>query len=318
MKFYGDDTSMPRFSQYGSDNYDFSFLDEYIQKVTQPVRTNPNQIIESGDGFYDEQNEDEEVMVAADEEIINSPEEASEESFLDQEMSEYLLGDEKNPALDYLLEYQYGQPSEEEQQVAELSPGTGIAETHNNPGNLKFASWMEKYGAKPGKPGTDGGQFAAFPDVNSAMAARTELLSKPLYANKTVDEAMKLYSNKGYDGSIYPEIRNKKMSQLTNEEKKELTRRQIIREDRRYATKLGIKQTGGVALTPEQQYVGLNNPYYDALLLPLTGWNTIRGLDSGEPVAVEDEFGNNDVLYGPNDTVKLKGTVREKRLRKRK
>ena len=105
---------------------------------------------------------------------------------------------------------------------------------------------MSQFGATQGDPGTDGGRFAKFPNVQKAMEARQYLLrNRPLYTNKTVDEAMSMYSNKGYNGNIYPEIRNKKMSELTQAEFDELTRRQIIREDTRVAQQLGFMQIGG-------------------------------------------------------------------------
>lgn len=195
--------------------------------------------------------------------------------------------------------------------------GGTIAESHKNPGNLKFSKWMEKYGATKGRPGQDGGHFAVFPDFQAGLAARTELLTRPLYQKRTVDEAMKLYSNQGYGAEIYPEIANKKMSELTKEQLAELTRRQVKREDVGYAKKLGIKQAGGtaVARTPEQQYIGLNDGSLDELILPLQGINTIRGLDSGQPVEIIDETGVAQVLYGPNHIVKAKGKVKEKRLK---
>lgn len=75
---------------------------------------------------------------------------------------------------------------------------------------------------------------------------------------------------------------------------------------------------GGVAITPRQQYVGLNDNSMDELIMPLDGRNTIRGLDSGHPVVVLDEMGNQDVLYGPEDTQEFYGNVYEKRLNGKK
>jgi len=109
--------------------------------------------------------------------------------------------------------------------------GQTIAATHNNPGNLKYASWMAEYGATPGKAGQDGGQFASFPTPYAGIAARERLL-KNSYGNYGIDEGLKRYSNKGYGSEIYPEIRNKKFNELTQQEFNELTRRQIQREDR--------------------------------------------------------------------------------------
>jgi hypothetical protein len=46
----------------------------------------------------------------------------------------------------------------------------------------------------------------------------------------TVDQALKTWSNNGYDGSIYPEVKNKKLSELTMAERNELAKRQIKHE----------------------------------------------------------------------------------------
>lgn len=77
------------------------------------------------------------------------------------------------------------------------------------------------------------------------------------------------------------------------------------------------QEGGNVANTVEQQYYGLNDESLDNLLLPLQGTNIIRGLDNGEPVHVQDEFGNSNILYGPEDTISLKGPVYEKRINKK-
>ncbi len=108
--------------------------------------------------------------------------------------------------------------------------GNTIAATHNNPGNLKYADWMAQYGAVPGKPGTDGGRFAKFQNVNSGLAAR-EYLLKSRYGSYDIDTGLKRYSNKGYGAEIYPQIKGKTFNDLTEEEFHELTRRQIQRED---------------------------------------------------------------------------------------
>lgn len=80
------------------------------------------------------------------------------------------------------------------------------------------------------------------------------------------------------------------------------------------------RQSGGratIATTPESQFVGLNVDGLDELILPLSGKNTIRGLDNYQPVAVTDGF-KYKVLMGPEDTEQFNGTVYEKRLKKGK
>lgn len=78
------------------------------------------------------------------------------------------------------------------------------------------------------------------------------------------------------------------------------------------------KQAGGrmpIARTAEEQYIGLNNESLDELVLPLQGTNPIRGLDNGKPVYIQDENGQSDILYGPDDISHMQGKVYERRLK---
>jgi hypothetical protein len=80
------------------------------------------------------------------------------------------------------------------------------------------------------------------------------------------------------------------------------------------------KQAGGkvpVASSKQSQYTGLNNQAFDELYMPLEGTNMIRGLDSYEPVQVQDQNGNSAVLVGPEDTIYMTGGVYEQRLPKK-
>lgn len=81
-------------------------------------------------------------------------------------------------------------------------------------------------------------------------------------------------------------------------------------------SKIKKKAGGKVARTKQQQYTGLNDESMgDELTLPLKGQNIIRGLDSGQPVHVMDELGNEQILYGPDDIVAMQGKVFEKKLK---
>ncbi len=109
--------------------------------------------------------------------------------------------------------------------------GGSIAVTHNNPGNIKMGNFASGYGATPGRQALDGGVFAMFPSVEAGLDAQRALLKGKNYLPLTVDQAMKRWSNSGYGGEIYPEIGNKRMSELSDAELRELQRRQIKRED---------------------------------------------------------------------------------------
>lgn len=99
-----------------------------------------------------------------------------------------------------------------------MREGGSVAERHNNPGNVKFASWMTKYGATKGQVGTDGGNFAQFPTVEAGQQAMVELLNRPLYRNKTVESAIKTWTGGSSYSHIPAEIRNKPVSALNSSE----------------------------------------------------------------------------------------------------
>jgi len=91
-----------------------------------------------------------------------------------------------------------------------IPQGGSIAVSHNNPGNIKFGEFAKKYGATEGRRATDGGVFAQFPDVETGLKAKQDLLLGKEYRDLTVDQAMRRWSNNGYGGELYPEIANKK------------------------------------------------------------------------------------------------------------
>ena len=126
-----------------------------------------------------------------------------------------------------------------------IPQGGSIAVSHNNPGNIKFGEFAKKYGATEGRRATDGGVFAQFPDVETGLKAKQDLLLGKGYRDLTVDQAMKRWSNNGYGGELYPEIANKRISDLSDEELSTLSQKQIKREDGAMARKMGIKQYGG-------------------------------------------------------------------------
>lgn len=130
--------------------------------------------------------------------------------------------------------------------------GKTAAERNNNPFNIKFGKFASKYGAtQENKPALDGGSFATFPTVEAGLTAAKDLLKGNGYRNLSVDAAMKRWSNKGYGGNIYPEIAQKKIAELSDIELDTLQKKQIVREDRNYAKKLGFFKYGGKIPTYE-------------------------------------------------------------------
>jgi len=136
-----------------------------------------------------------------------------------------------------------------------------IATMTNNPGNMKYSSWMKNYGGAPsGIPGKDGGEFAQFPDLSAGLEAyKTQIFgdtdgvfkSNYYKANTPVDTALKTWSNKGYGAEIYPEIKDKKLGELTPAQRDELIKRQIKAESGNMYKLLrqrGVFKYGGFAL----------------------------------------------------------------------
>lgn len=113
-----------------------------------------------------------------------------------------------------------------------------IAVRNNNPRNIKFGSFAEKFGAIKGDKATDGGVFAKFPTVEAGLEAGKELFKSKGYRDLDVDSALKRWSNSGYGVNIYPELQGKKVKDLTDNELGELTKRQIKMEDKNMYNKL--------------------------------------------------------------------------------
>lgn len=157
--------------------------------------------------------------------------------------------------------------------------GLTAAERNNNPFNIKFGSFAAKFGAtKENKPALDGGSFATFPTVDAGFAAAKGLLTGKSYRGLTVDQAMKRWSNKGYGGEIYPEIAAMQVGQLSDNQLNELQRRQVVREDRNYAKKLGM-----LTNLPKYRYGGSLPRMAAGGLVPLNprSYNTNNQLASG-------------------------------------
>lgn len=71
------------------------------------------------------------------------------------------------------------------------------------------------------------------------------------------------------------------------------------------------KGEDGLAITPMEQYNGLNNSPLQSMIFPMTGDNLFRGLDNGQPVKLTDMKGKKVILKGAKDTAMMRGTVKE-------
>ena len=137
---------------------------------------------------------------------------------------------EEEPLQTYTINDIYNQQYNQQQSQQEDLPKGDIATVHLNPGNIKYGNFAAKYGATPGRRATDGGVFAKFPTVEAGLQAQKDLLTSGSYANLTVANAMRRWSNNGYGADLYPQIANKKMKDLTPQELNELVLRQTKRE----------------------------------------------------------------------------------------
>jgi len=119
--------------------------------------------------------------------------------------------------------------------------GSDVSTKLNNPGNILYTPAFENFGAvKSTINATDSGKpFAAFPSIEMGLKAREAQLfgevdgtfsSKYYKPNTDIDKALKKWSNGSYGVEIYPELKGKKLSEITPAQRKELQKRQIKRE----------------------------------------------------------------------------------------
>lgn len=108
----------------------------------------------------------------------------------------------------------------------------------NNPLNLKFTTFAAELGGRDsGDQASDGGTFAQFSTTREGWRAARELLFTKTYSELSLNEAMKTWSNGGYDAEtilggtdIDPQ---KKVSDLSHKETDTLLRKMAIREGNR-------------------------------------------------------------------------------------
>lgn len=217
-------------------------FDLIMGRDPEKIRTKPyrafdkSRIMKQDGGNVEEVNED---LYSAD---FQSPVQQNQDaqSYFTEVMNKYQAldpqGSLENKAMSWIFEEEQ-EPKRydtmdifQNQNVGSVPPKGDIATSHNNPGNIKYGQFAQKYGATIGRGATDGGKFAYFPTVEAGLQAQKDLLTSGGYANLTVTDAMKRWSNSGYGADLYPEVANKKMKDLTPQELNELVLRQTKRE----------------------------------------------------------------------------------------
>lgn len=96
--------------------------------------------------------------------------------------------------------------------------GTNRPQRNNNPLNIKVSSFTSKFpGVKgiDGKPAADGGHFLVFNSPQDGFNAAVKLFKEgKSYQGKTVDQALRIWSNNGYGGNIVPQYANMPIQSL--------------------------------------------------------------------------------------------------------
>lgn len=333
MAFYDDNTPVETVEagpQFGSANYNFDFLDNYLRKVSSPTKTNPEQDIEDTSGFYDEQQDEPQNTLSQDsqdtEESSDNQSPDGSDGFTQSAMDDYLFSpdsqfDENN--LDY-VNYTGGgakvaptlDKTDLKNQIAKVESDGKYNATNKN------STATGKYQFLWGKTKKQG--WGESIKKVTGVKSQQEFLNSP-----AAQEKYYAFYEKNYIAPSIQQIRKEIPTDLNDVQlgklihfrgeggAKKYLKGELKDKPEAYNIKISdyIKQTGGVATTPEEQYVGLNNLAFDNLFMPLQGINTIRGLDDGNPVEVTDEEGNRKILYGPKHTFKAKGKVYEKRLK---
>lgn len=122
-----------------------------------------------------------------------------------------------------------------------------VAVRHNNPGNIKFGKWAEKYGAVQGEPATDGGYFAKFPDTGKGLEALKGLLKSKNYKNLDVESAIKRWTNNSGYNIPLKDLAGKKISDLSASQFDNLVNTITFGEDGKYYN----QESNEAVLAPE-------------------------------------------------------------------
>jgi len=282
---------------------DYSMIDEFISRNLDDFNKKLFGSYDENTGYFDEyepEQEEEQNVFIPDETENQSQEERDQNQMSDEEqLYNYLFG----PDFEVPQNFQYAQ--EEDVQQGPGGDYNGEIRSSGEFGTRNIGNYGKQiYGQVAGFLGYS-------PVANSIYRSKAQndaLIAKGKPASKNS------YHLTGNAVDFKPADWNKLSASQKAYMKKNYD---VIYHDNHYHVE--PKQAGGmpVARTKAQQYTGLNNGSMNELFLPLQGQNPIRGLDSGEPVYVQDAEGNADVLYGPQDVTFMTGGVYEKRLSKK-
>jgi hypothetical protein len=96
--------------------------------------------------------------------------------------------------------------------------GGNRPQRNNNPLNIKASDFTSKFPGVKGydpKPSSDGGYFLTFASPQDGFNAAVKLFKEgKSYRGKTVDQALRIWSNNGYGGNIAPQYANMPVQSL--------------------------------------------------------------------------------------------------------
>ena len=92
-----------------------------------------------------------------------------------------------------------------------------IAISHNNTGNIKYMVILLKSMELFREEEQVMVEYLLSFQILKLVCKLKDLLTSGSYADLTVDQTMKRWSNNGYGANIYPEIADKKMKDLTDQ-----------------------------------------------------------------------------------------------------
>lgn len=276
---------------------DYSMIDAFISQNLADFNKKLFGERDEQTGYYDEvDNEDESGVESTDEITPDEPmEDTGPESMSPEDIYDYLFGPEDQRP--------YSPVQSDDEQVSQ--PYNGDIRSSGTFGTQNIGNQGKQiYG--------EVANFLGYSPVANSIYRSKEYNDKLIAQGKPASKNSYHLSGNAVD--FKPSDWNKLSAQQKAYMKKNYD---VIYHDNHYHVE--PKQAGGtpVASTAEQQFVGLNNEALETLFLPLQGTNPIRGLDNGQPVFVEDDMGNSQVLYGPDDVAYMTGGVYEKRLPKK-
>lgn len=298
-------------------NYDFSFLDNYIENVRRKSAVPNNQQIENDNSFYDIDDEVDNVENQDETDaLMQEGTKVEEEDFMNND----LFSEDDSP---YVREY-FSNTFNPNQKTSEEITNQYVPTS----GNVSFKPGVTTQGWKAKAAKIVDGLAEMVGNIVVTSTVRSKAENDKVGGQKNSfhlsGDAVDIRPNANLDaflssskGKAYIAAQGYEI--IDERSKKSGPHWHLEPVSRQFGGKVYKYKGGGVggpvAITPMQKYVGLNDESIDELFLPLEGINTIRGLDSGQPVHVTDETGMEVTLYGPEDTVSTSGNVNEKRLK---